>query len=124
MRLRLLIMGLVVAVLAVPAVHAQAGRAPQAAGSVVIPGPNRVSMIGVRLSEVTADNVKALKLSRIEGAVVESVRPNSPAATAGLLEKDVIVQFDGERVRSAGHLARLVAETPASQLSSCARCVS
>ena len=70
-------------------------------------------MIGVRLSDVTAENMKTLKLSKAEGAVVESVNPNSPAATAGLREKDVIIQFDGERVRSASHLSRLVAETPA-----------
>ena len=57
--------------------------------------------------------MQTLKLSRAEGAVVESVTPNSPAATAGLREKDVITQFDGERVRSASHLSRLVAETPA-----------
>ena len=70
-------------------------------------------MIGVRLSDVTADQVKTYKLSKAEGAVVESVNPKSPAATAGLREKDVIVEFDGEHVRSARHLTRLVTETPA-----------
>jgi serine protease Do len=54
-----------------------------------------------------------LKLSKAEGAVVEAVNPNSPAATVGLRAKDVIVEFDGERVRSARHLTRLVSETPA-----------
>ena len=80
---------------------------------VQLPRPGAASVIGVRLSDVTADNMKTLKLSRPEGAIVESVNPNSPAATAGLRNNDVIVQFDGERVRSASHLTRLVAETPA-----------
>lgn len=111
-----------VAAVAVPAasaeataVEAQGRRAPQAerAERVQMPRAGAVSMIGVRLSDVTADNMKTLKVSKLEGAVVESVNPNSPAATAGLREKDVIVQFDAERVRSASHLTRLVAETPA-----------
>lgn len=106
-----------VAALTVPIVHAQATqgrRAPQDGRGerVQMPRPGTVSMIGVRLSDVTADNLKTLKVTKIEGAVVESVNQNSPAATAGLREKDVIVFFDGERVRSASHLTRLVGETP------------
>ena len=48
-----------------------------------------------------------------EGAVVSDVRADSPAETAGIEAGDVIVEFDGERVRSARQLARLVEETPA-----------
>src|SRR5690606_24015765 len=43
---------------------------------------------------------------------VERVQEGSPAAKAGLKTGDVITEFDGERVRSARHLARLVGETP------------
>jgi S1-C subfamily serine protease len=46
------------------------------------------------------------------GATVRSVEADSPAAKAGLKEGDVIVRFDGESVRSAAQLARLVSETP------------
>jgi len=113
MSLRFLMTGLMVTALSVPTLQAQTRRAPEDSGRVQMPERGRVSMIGVRLSDVTAENVKTLKLSKAEGAVVESVNPNTPAATAGLREKDVIVQFDGERVRSASHLSRLVAETPA-----------
>jgi serine protease Do len=113
MRLRILMVGLTVAALAVPTVQAQTHRGTQDGPRVQMPSAGRVSMIGVRLSDVTAENMKTFKLSKAEGAVVESVNPNSPAATAGLREKDVIIQFDGERVRSASHLSRLVAETPA-----------
>jgi serine protease Do len=113
MRLRFLMVGLTTAALAGPTLHSQTRRGPQDGERVELPAPGRVSMIGVRLSDVTADSAKTLKLSKAEGALVESVNPNSPASTAGLHEKDVIVQFDGERVRSASHLSRLVAETPA-----------
>src|SRR3954470_12458293 len=82
---------------------------------VEMPRAGAPSMIGVRLSDVTADEAKTLKLPRVEGAVVEAVNPNSPASAAGVRTKDVIVEFDGERVRSAMHLTRLVAETPAAR---------
>ncbi|RPI51659.1 MAG: PDZ domain-containing protein [Acidobacteria bacterium] len=111
---RLLLTGLVAAALAVPAAHAQTRPPARDDGATVqMPRPGRVTMIGVRLADVTAENTAALKLTKAEGALVESVNPNSPAATAGLREKDVIVMFDGERVRSAAHLTRLVHETPA-----------
>ena len=48
-----------------------------------------------------------------EGAVVEAVREGSPAGEAGVEPGDVVVEFDGERVRSARQLSRLVQETPA-----------
>jgi predicted metalloprotease with PDZ domain len=46
------------------------------------------------------------------GAKVRSVEEGSPAEKAGIKEGDVIARFDGEAVRSASHLARLVRETP------------
>ena len=47
-----------------------------------------------------------------EGAVVTDVRADGPAEAAGIEPGDVIVEFDGERVRGARQLARLVDETP------------
>jgi S1-C subfamily serine protease len=47
------------------------------------------------------------------GAVVKDVRPDSPAAKAGLQDGDVIVRYQGERVEGAAALARMVRETPA-----------
>jgi len=57
--------------------------------------------IGVRVSDDTES-----------GVVVEDVQADSPAEKAGLKRSDVIVEFDGERVRSARQFARLVQETP------------
>jgi S1-C subfamily serine protease len=47
------------------------------------------------------------------GAVVKDVRPDSPAAKAGLQAGDAIVRYQGERVEGAAALARMVRETPA-----------
>src|SRR6266699_2600604 len=79
---------------------------------VEMPRAGAPGMIGVRLADVTADEARTMKLPKAEGAMVESVNPNSPASTAGLRAKDVIVECAGERVRSAAHLTRLVTETP------------
>ena len=50
------------------------------------------------------------------GAVVKSVDEGSAAEKAGVKEGDVIVRFDGEGVRSAAQLARLVGETPSGRV--------
>jgi serine protease Do len=62
------------------------------------------SFLGVGLDDLPGDG---------RGATVRSVEEGSAAAKAGLKEGDVIVRFDGEAVRSASQLARLVRETPA-----------
>jgi serine protease Do len=46
------------------------------------------------------------------GVTVDEVTPDSPAQAAGVRAGDVVVQYDGERVRSARQFARLVQETP------------
>jgi serine protease Do len=62
--------------------------------------------IGASVRDVTADD------KATSGALVESVRDDSPASRAGIKAGDVIVEFDGERVRSARQLSRVVDETP------------
>jgi len=64
--------------------------------------------LGVTLQEVTGE-----KLQGPGGARVNEVDEDSPAAKAGLKSGDVIVEFDGERVRGVRQLQRLVSETPA-----------
>jgi serine protease Do len=68
--------------------------------------------LGVRIADVTADQARELKLPGEYGAVVNEVEEGSAAEKAGLKAKDVILEFDGERVRSAAELRRLVDETP------------
>ena len=70
------------------------------------------SQIGVEVWDVDATDVQREKLASAAGAIVEGVQSNGPAAKAGIKAGDVIVSFDGEAVRSARHLSRLVEETP------------
>ena len=46
------------------------------------------------------------------GVRVDTVHASTPAEKAGFREGDLVVEFDGERVRSAMQLTRLVQETP------------
>lgn len=68
--------------------------------------------IGVELREVNADIARERKLPAVEGALVENVDEESPAAKAGIKTGDVITGLDGERVRSVRQLQRLVGDTP------------
>ena len=70
------------------------------------------AQIGVEIRDVSEADATAAKLTAPAGAFVQEVRTDSPAARAGVRTGDVIVTFDGERVRSAAHFARLVDETP------------
>lgn len=76
----------------------------------VLVGPG--ASIGVRVRELTADDQQKAKLDSPAGVVVESVMTGTPAEKAGIMSGDVIVEFDGERVRSVRGFGRLVSETP------------
>lgn len=47
------------------------------------------------------------------GVEIDAVEDGGAAAKAGVQRGDIVVEFDGERVRSARQLTRLVQETPA-----------
>jgi serine protease Do len=57
------------------------------------------SQIGVSIREVN------------EGVAVERVRAGSPADRAGFKDGDIVIEFDGEPVRSARQFTRVVEET-------------
>jgi C-terminal processing protease CtpA/Prc len=103
-------LALVVVVLAAPAARAQQKTTVQVTDDgrkvekhVVVRHAGGGSFLGVSLEETKGD---------ARGAVVRSVEADSPAAKAGVKDGDAIVRFDGEGVRSAAQLARLVSETP------------
>ena len=103
----------VAAVLAAGSAAAQGGReASEGAGAQVRAffNPGAASYIGVQLSDVE-DGAGAAGAE--DGAVVTEVVDGAPADAAGIEAGDVIVEFDGERVRSVRQLTRIVGETPA-----------
>lgn len=92
-----------------PVAHGQATikRAPRA---VEVFGGG--SQIGISIRDIEGAEAGSAK-GVTNGVVVEDVTADSPAAKAGIQKGDVIAEFDGERVRSARQLTRLVQETPA-----------
>ena len=71
------------------------------------------SWLGVEAREVTAENVKELKLPAERGVVVGRVSQDSPASKSGLRETDVITEVDGQRVEGSAQFRRMIREIPA-----------
>ena len=99
----LFVLGLTLTVAGAVAVTAQDRRVERRRPDVMVLD-GRGAQLGVRVSEVDAKDPA--------GARIEEVTPDSPAQRAGLQEGDLVVEYDGERVRSARQFTRLVQETP------------
>ena len=78
---------------------------------VVVRSLGSSASIGVGIRDVTSDDAAKAKQGQASGVYVESVREGSPAAKAGIQTGDIVIDFDGERVRSASHFTRLVQES-------------
>jgi S1-C subfamily serine protease len=105
--------GALIVVLA-PAVggQLQVKRAPKPLLEMAQQGLWERGRIGVTVRDLDDADVKREKLGSMSGVVIDEVGSDSPAARAGLKAGDVVVELDGERVRSARQFVRLVAETP------------
>ena len=68
--------------------------------------------LGIQMEDVTSNDVAKHILSGERGVIVKQVEKGSPAETAKIQEKDVILEFSGMPVLSAAQLSRMVHETP------------
>ncbi len=68
--------------------------------------------LGVEIRDVVQADVDAFDLPQEAGVYLESVQPQTPAARAGLKERDVLVGYSGVSVLSVRQFQRLVSETP------------
>ncbi len=66
--------------------------------------------LGIQSVEVTKENFSKFGLREVRGVAVEKIIDGSPAQTAGLLNGDVIVKFNGDDVTSTRKLSRLIGE--------------
>lgn len=69
--------------------------------------------MGLGVGEVSSERVGALKLKEERGVEILKVMPDSPAAQAGLKERDVVLEYNGVRVDGVEQFQRMVRETPA-----------
>jgi serine protease Do len=67
------------------------------------------SRIGVTIRDLSDEELKGGKGTM--GVKIDEVETDSPAAKAGFKNGDIVVEFDGERVRSTRQFTRLVQET-------------
>ncbi len=68
--------------------------------------------LGVLIQKITPELKEKFNLDRAEGALVSEVNSGGPAEKAGIKEGDVIVSFDGKKIRDWSELPFMVASTP------------
>ncbi|MCD6328721.1 DegQ family serine endoprotease [bacterium] len=68
--------------------------------------------LGVMIQPITPDFQESLNLEKREGALVSEVVADSPAEEAGLEIGDVIIEFDGQPVKSSQQLPEMVSLLP------------
>ena len=69
--------------------------------------------LGATIQSLTSEGAQALGLQAGEGASIADLVPGGPGDKAGLQAGDVILTFNGERVKSSSALTRAVAQTHA-----------
>jgi serine protease Do len=69
--------------------------------------------LGVHIQGLDDDLAKSLGLDEAEGALIAQVTPDSPAASAGFQQGDVIVSYGGKQIESLRDLTGAVADTQA-----------
>jgi serine protease Do len=95
-----------------PAASAQVAAPPPRPRIAITPSDAPTSFLGIGVADVDAERARALNLKEERGAEITHVYEDSPAAKAGIKEKDVVLEFGGQTVQGMEHLKRLVAETP------------
>jgi len=69
--------------------------------------------IGVSIQELTPELAQQFGLKKSKGALVSDVVKDSPAAKAGIVRGDIIVEFNGKEVKDVSSLRNLVAQSKA-----------
>ncbi|PIE82755.1 MAG: serine peptidase [Candidatus Contendobacter odensis] len=68
--------------------------------------------LGVLLQQVNNDLAEAFKLDRPRGALVAQILPDSPAASAGFKQGDIILRYGGQPIEDSSQLPRMIGVTP------------
>jgi serine protease Do len=65
--------------------------------------------LGVVIQNLTEDLVKSFDLEDTNGVLIAEVTEGSPADKAGMRRGDVVVEFDGKKVKHVGQFRNEVA---------------
>tara|TARA_A100001011_G_scaffold348816_1_gene386933 strand:- start:50 stop:1456 length:1407 start_codon:yes stop_codon:yes gene_type:complete len=74
-------------------------------------GETKRGWLGVRIQDVTKEIAEIEKLDEPRGALVASVAQNSPSDKAGVKAGDIILEFNGEKIKEMKELPIIVART-------------
>jgi len=74
-------------------------------------GKTQRGWLGVRIQEVTPDIAKSLGLKNEDGVLISMVNPGEPAEKGGLKSGDVILEFNGKKIKDVKSLQRTVADS-------------
>ena len=74
-------------------------------------GETKRGWLGVRIQDVTKEIADVEKLDEPRGALVASVAENSPSDKAGVKAGDIILEFNGEKIKEMKELPIIVART-------------
>ena len=74
-------------------------------------GETKRGWLGVRIQDVTKEIAEIENLDEPRGALVASVAQNSPSDKAGVKAGDIILEFDGEKIKEMKELPIIVART-------------
>ncbi|NQV37905.1 MAG: DegQ family serine endoprotease [Candidatus Marinimicrobia bacterium] len=67
--------------------------------------------LGVYIQPIDQKMAKVLDLDFLDGALVNDIVKDSPAEKAGIKKGDVIIEFEGEKVKDPSHLKNVVSVT-------------
>ena len=71
--------------------------------------------VGIQAQNLSPDLAEAFGLKNQQGAIVNSVLPDSPASAAGLQAGDIIIAIDDEKVKNAGDVRNHIGLLPVGQ---------
>lgn len=67
--------------------------------------------LGITIQEITPEIAQKFGLKQAEGALVSDVAKGSPAHRAGMMRGDIILEFNGKRIRDVASLRNMVAQS-------------
>ena len=74
-------------------------------------GETKRGWLGVRIQVVTKEIADIEKLGEARGALVASVSDDSPSAKGGIKAGDIIIEFNGTKIKAMKELPKIVAQT-------------
>ena len=74
-------------------------------------GETKRGWLGVRIQQVTKEIASVAGLKETKGAFIGGVSEDSPAEKGGMKSGDIVLEFDGQKIKTMRNLPKVVANT-------------